>query len=354
MLNAEKRFCRFLMNRIIISLMTPCLLIAASLFYPDKALANSASKFITVDGHKEYYKVPSTSKPKISETHYSYKKVAAALTRDCTTDYEKICAINSWISRNIEYDTTYSIRTADECFDKRKGVCQGYCELFYRIAEAAGVNVEIIVGISRSITGEMNSGRHAWIFAYTRPFYGIFVDPTWDAGTVSNNEFKYSEVHGYWFNVDPEWMILNHFPDDESCQLLQQPLTKDEFLSIEYSFSVMYKYGFDAHELLNRALDKTLSIPKIYNGGDTVFKVLDVPIEQELKKGQTYTFRIKKLSGNDIILRADRDYTVSEGEWIYEGDDIYSLAITSTTADSVVLCAVIDDNIYTCIEYGIR
>ena len=95
-----------------------------------------------------YYKKPkSANSLSLLKTHYDYTNVARSITKGCKTDYDKVRAIYKWMCDNIEYDTSYKIHDADNCFDNRKGVCQAYCNLFYYMAKSIGIKVEIISGI---------------------------------------------------------------------------------------------------------------------------------------------------------------------------------------------------------------
>ena len=123
------------------------------------------------------------------KTHYDYTNLSRSITKGCKTDYDKVRAIYKWMCDNIEYDTSYKIYDADNCFDNRKGVCQAYCNLFYNMAKSIGIKVEIISGISKDSYGNIGSTGHSWLFAYVEDNYGILLDPTWGAGSVSNGKF---------------------------------------------------------------------------------------------------------------------------------------------------------------------
>ena len=300
------------------------------------------ASFILVDKgtpteHKEYYKVPSATQHYVSPTHYDYSSVADRLTEGCGSDYEKVVAINDWIGRNIAYDTSYRIRTADEVFDNRKGVCQGYCELFYRIAEAAGLRTEIISGISRDFYGNVSYAGHAWLFVYTRPDYGIFVDPTWDAGSVNGSEFSFAKVHGNWFNMDPEWLILTHFPEDASYQMIDPPMTREEFESLEGAVHMCNQYGMDLHKIYIRSRAHTLALPQMFSGGEGIISALDIPLESSLCAGQSYLFRVKLAEPEDFVLHTGRKvYSVLSGDWQVDDDGWYRLRFTPDSACKTV------------------
>ena len=303
-----------------------------------------ANHYILVDEgtsseHKEYYKAPSSAEFYVSPTRYDYSEVAATLTEGCSSDYEKILAINGWIGRNIAYDTSYTIHEADKVFDKKKGICHGYCELFYRIAEAAGIRVEIVSGFTRDYYGKFSTDGHAWIFAYTRPGYGIFVDPTWDAGRVNGDVFTFNEIHGNWFNMDPEWLILTHFPKDASYQLIDPQMTREEFESLEGAVHMCNQYGMDLHELYLRSRAHTLSLPEIFTGGEGVITALDIPMQSSLRAGQTYSFRVKLANPVDFVLQSGREaYSVLSEYWHVDEDGYYCILFApGDSGDTIIL-----------------
>jgi transglutaminase/protease-like cytokinesis protein 3 len=67
--------------------------------------------------------------------------------------------------------------------------------------------------------------------------------------------------------VEPEWMLLTHYPDHEHYQLTGRHLSRDEFLALP-PVNVLYRtYGIDTHRLFQMALDHHLTLPFFYNKG---------------------------------------------------------------------------------------
>lgn len=103
---------------------------------------------------------------------------------DKASSYEKVCAIYEYMCNNITYD--YSglaagndddIYTAYAALIKKSSVCQGYSNLFYRLALELGVDSRIVTGIG-------NGGPHAWnIVKLGMRYYNL--DATWDAPIAS-------------------------------------------------------------------------------------------------------------------------------------------------------------------------
>lgn len=96
------------------------------------------------------------------------------------SDYNKVRAIYDYICNNVVYDhaglaagNSNLIYTAYAALINGTAVCQGYANLFYRLALELGVDARLIAG-----TG--NGGPHGWnIVELDGKYYNL--DATWDA-----------------------------------------------------------------------------------------------------------------------------------------------------------------------------
>ena len=66
----------------------------------------------------------------------------------------------------------------------------------------------------------------------------MLVDTTW----ANSNDPNQSE---YYFDINPEWLILTHYPEQDKWQLLENPLTLEEFNNSKYVKPVWFHLGFD-------------------------------------------------------------------------------------------------------------
>ena len=304
----------------------------------------------------DYYKKPKNDEDiKVHESHYDFTTLAESITQDCNSDYEKIRAIYKWLCDNIEYDTDYRIYHADECYDARKGVCQAYCELFYYLAKAVGVKSEIISGNSRDSEGHFSEKGHAWIFAYTRKNHGILMDPTWGAGSVNGRNFTRSKNCWHWFNVDPRWMILRHYPKEEEYQLLDDPISIDEFKSLSVIDEAYLDYGLDVKDAYEAAINHTSNFPKFYSSGISILALEDYPRTNPLQIGEFYEFRIKLHQNERFTIINDKLF-VEDSEWEEEGDGIYSIKFMPQETGTVKLAIknTSDGLWYSCVEYKVK
>ena len=273
----------------------------------------------------EKYKAPKIdNKVVVHDTRYDFTDFARKITAGAHSDYQKIRAIYQWICNNIEYDTSYKIYTADECVDARKGVCQAYCELFYQLATAIGVKVEIINGKSKDPKGRIGQMGHAWLFAYTGYNRGILLDPTWGAGYVNDGKFSKRANCWVWFDVAPEWMLLTHYPDDQSYQLISNPISWQEFLSLQPMDDSWLEYGLDGMTLYKIAKNRNQYLPKVYTGGEGEVELIDFPRQKSLRIGEFYTFRIRMKNNRQFAVINNSIYCRTQ-EWQNEGNGIYSV-----------------------------
>jgi len=115
-------------------------------------------------------------------------EVLASLSLNGKSDYEKVKAIYDYICENVVYDHTnldnkaYTLKySAYAALINGTSVCQGYANLFYRMANAAGLDTRIISGTSKG-------QGHAWnIVKIDGKYYNL--DSTWDAGRSQYSYF---------------------------------------------------------------------------------------------------------------------------------------------------------------------
>lgn len=147
---------------------------------------------------------------------------------DAQTPIEIARRIYDWLCDNVQYDTTKSIHDADTCWKTKKGVCQAYCELFCHIA-GDRLNAELVSGKCKTLDGNISETPHAWLYVYTDGYKGIFIDPTWGAGGISEGRFVQGENRDTWFDVDPAWMIFSHYPEDGNMKMLDIEVSEEQF-----------------------------------------------------------------------------------------------------------------------------
>ncbi len=157
---------------------------------------------------------------------------------------QRLKAVHDYVADRTVYDVP-ALRTkqfppqdAQSVLDNKIGVCAGYAQLVKAIGDAAGLEVVVVVGETRSSEGL----GHAWNAANVGGSWYL-LDGTWDAGSVSGDTFTKSFGTRY-LMTPPSVFLTDHFPDDEKWQFVDAPLSMGDFLrqpNLEPSFFV---YGF--------------------------------------------------------------------------------------------------------------
>ncbi|MBQ7296161.1 MAG: leucine-rich repeat protein [Clostridia bacterium] len=170
--------------------------------------------------------------------------LAAELTADCSTDYDKAAALYNWIISNLYYDYDYyngvtssTNITASDAFANKNTVCEGFANLYTAMCRSVGVPCRKVIGYSVSAAysdGEyfdayfVNESNHAWNEIYVNDAW-IVVDATWDCGnTYENGVYTEKSRSVKWFGMDFEEFSQRHM-GKTYC---------NSFQSDEYTFSV--------------------------------------------------------------------------------------------------------------------
>ncbi|MFQ9030341.1 MAG: transglutaminase domain-containing protein [Oscillospiraceae bacterium] len=119
-------------------------------------------------------------------TNYIQNTILPQLSLGGKTTYQKVQAIYNWITANVKYDyshmndpTYWPQYTAYAAAVQKKAVCQGYANLFYRLANDAGIDCRIITGKAYNRDGAAD---HAWNIVRMENGKYYCLDATWDAG----------------------------------------------------------------------------------------------------------------------------------------------------------------------------
>ncbi|CAH1790287.1 unnamed protein product, partial [Owenia fusiformis] len=190
----------------------------------------------------------------------SFTELVYELTRQCKTTLDKSRAIFRWVTiKDLNKMILEGHFSEDSPFYFLKGIkcgIESYHELFKRLCSYAGIHCQIIRGFSKSVgykpgMTSFNDSRfrNAWCVVYIEDSWR-FIDCHWGArhvttgssDMVSPNKFRY-EYDDFYFLTDPEELIYQHFPDEETWQLLDEPLSMEQFINMPLLKSHFFQYG---------------------------------------------------------------------------------------------------------------
>ncbi len=184
--------------------------------------------FVTVGYAADKYVVP-------ADKESSLKEVGAWINSRFELDTDKVRCIYYWVAHRINYDMkSVKIKTyytsADELAQKtfvtKKGVCQGFSEVFRVLCESSGITCAVIAGYTRSGT-RIEPYSHAWVGVKINDVW-LVCDPTWASGSAVGNKYVRRFTWDYCL-VEPAVAIKTHMPFDPMWQFCQHPITHKMF-----------------------------------------------------------------------------------------------------------------------------
>lgn len=100
---------------------------------------------------------------KVSQTSRDWAADANNIIKGEKSKFRQAELLYRWVCSNISLDTSGEIGAADECWDLKSGASLGFCELYYRLAEAVGLQTYIITGVAKNQNGDIHD--HVWLMA---------------------------------------------------------------------------------------------------------------------------------------------------------------------------------------------
>lgn len=197
-----------------------------------------------------------------------------SLTKNYSTDLQKVRAIFSWIAEHIVYKTkktvikkspmhdlkffkpidSVNVNSANEfvaetVIRNQSGVCEGYARLFKTLCDYAGIKSVLITGYARGDmyhVGMRFVSNHYWNAVFVDSAWHL-IDVTWASGyfTYYGDEFV-KHFDDFYFFTPPDLFIRDHFPDDLQWTLLPDPSEPEEFYYSPFKQRAFIKYNIIA------------------------------------------------------------------------------------------------------------
>ena len=166
--------------------------------------------------------------------------LANALCKNLHTEREKARVLFTWLAHNMRYNyaetpritqavsqAAFENQRIQKAYRSGKGICMDYALLYQKMAQTVGLECEYVRGHSKStLHGGWN--KHAWNAVKLDGKWAL-IDPTWGSG-YSESPQKFTQIFqpGY-FDTAPRVFALDHFPEEPTWQLLENPLSQKQF-----------------------------------------------------------------------------------------------------------------------------
>ncbi|KAG5264078.1 hypothetical protein AALO_G00271880 [Alosa alosa] len=190
-----------------------------------------------------------------SKKIYSVEMIAQAITEGAQTDLQKLRAIWIWLCHNIEYDVsgylglTKKVTSPEQVIETGRGVCCGYSSVLQQMCREVGIECEEVSGHGKGVgyrqgqTFQNTKSSHMWNAVHLEGHWYL-LDSCWGAGRVDlDNKAFIKRYDDFYFLTDPENFINSHCPDEAEWQLLNDPISLDEFEKRVLKTSEFYRLG---------------------------------------------------------------------------------------------------------------
>lgn len=189
----------------------------------------------------------------------------------------------------------------NEAFQKRKGVCQHYSELFDRIASQTGLETQINLGDAKTRNYDIGRRRakvsHAWNSVKIDGIWRL-VDVTWGAGYVDLEKEKfYFRFNPVYFDVAPKIFFTEHYP--EKGTWFDTVVDKDEFLKAPLINTNIINGKYEILEPESGVIETCLN-------EKVVFKILNVSPDSKI------TYSVKKDDETAVVETKDHNENTLE------------------------------------------
>ena len=187
--------------------------------------------------------------------------LAEYINEKAVSVYDKVKKAHDWVAIFIKYDTQsyFSGRYASQGYDSvlKRGmaVCAGYAQLFKMICDALNIECRIVEGYARGYSSNVFNNElpintnHDWNIV-TIDGKQFLLDCTWDSGYVDGWNFVNRYKSEYFF-ADPKIFIYEHFPENKANQLLEKPLSAQEFAELPF-LELRFLQSIESHPELLR------------------------------------------------------------------------------------------------------
>jgi transglutaminase-like putative cysteine protease len=282
--------------------------------------------------------VPARSSQQIADSA-EIAQLARTITRGAQTDSARAARIYEWVARNLSYDVQGFLRgrlgdgSPEEVFRKRLAVCGGYVALFQRLARESGLQSEPILGYAKGFTyrsgASTKRANHSWLAVRVGNRWRL-LDPTWASGFVVGGRFERKFSWDY-FLVDPNELILSHYPEEGEWQLLPHAVRRKDFERMPLVPRTLVNAGFDPAAIRTTTLAKNVRSYPLVGVNDDV-RIIDAPLNGVLPRKSTVTVDVEWPGATDVAI-------VSGGIWYHlkrEGDRFRGETVAAESTVSLV------------------
>ena len=168
----------------------------------------------------------------------SLTELTNQITQGAKSEKDKARALFTWTATHLYYDqlndgpeANWENRQAIAIISRGKGVCWDYATVYQALCQRAGIPCLRITGygpVRWPETQLPEQPNHAWnVFRIDSTWY--LADATWQSGAPQGNDAFQIQTGKDYFGTPPELFVRNHLPEHPMFQLLDCPVSPEEF-----------------------------------------------------------------------------------------------------------------------------
>lgn len=324
------------MMRVVVGLLLSCFCIAASAEAAKTAgmEKGQGQRYAQLDAH-------ALAAPKAAES--SVESLASYLIQPARTDAEKARVIFTWMADRISYDLDafhgkkpFPDMSAEGVLATRSSICEGYANLFQRLASLAKLEVASIRGFAKGYgapVAQVTVPDHAWNAVRVDGQWRL-LDSTWGAGHVADGKFK-KAFNELYFLASPEHLMFTHFPEDPAWQLQSTGrLSREQFNTLPPVRADYFGLGIKGETLWQVIQESRNQVPlvQVHDVPWNAVSVQAAPLLQGLKPGKEYEFRIGSLIFEKMAIIQNQTWIEMEKE-----NDDFFLRFTPESSGTILV-----------------
>ena len=182
---------------------------------------------------KEFHSIQKFVNETSATKLYDIHELAPHLTERYDHDLMKVRAIFLWITKNIKYNMTAFLKNdlkgqgIEHVMQTRLAICEGFSNLFSALCNQVGIENKKLVGYSKGYGYRPGQrfivSNHSWNSVKIEQEWYL-VDASWSSESTSSKT-----IGKEYFLIAPNEFLKDHLPEDPTWQLLETPISLEDF-----------------------------------------------------------------------------------------------------------------------------
>lgn len=172
------------------------------------------------------------------------QKVCEIINTQSKNDFEKVKMAQDHVAYLVHHDAksfwenSVPEQNYERVLKTKLAVCEGYSNTLKKFLDVLKIKSVIVHGYARGVgvnignEGDVKQSNHAWVIAEINGEW-YSVDCTWNSGYMDGKK-SVQKYNTEWLFTKPEHFIYSHLPETKRDQLLETPLTAEQFKELPF------------------------------------------------------------------------------------------------------------------------